>query len=107
MSRFNRHFFVCVTNRPAFAKPSCTHGGSAEILQMLAEAAMSRGLTDVAVTGTGCMGPCESGPTIVVYPEGVWYGRVTPDDVQELIDQHLVGGEPVERLRYVWPETLG
>ena len=59
----------------------------------------------MAVTGTTCLGPCESGPTVVVYPEGVWYGEVTPDDVNELIEKHMVGGEPVERLQYRWPEV--
>ena len=69
---------------------------------MLAEAAMTHGLADVAVTGTTCLGPCESGP-IVVYPEGVWYGQLTPDNVNEVIEKHMVGGEPVERLMLQWP----
>jgi (2Fe-2S) ferredoxin len=54
----------------------------------------------VAVTPAGCLGPCFEGPTIVVYPEGVWYVGVTLADVPEIIEQHMVGGHPVERLRY-------
>jgi (2Fe-2S) ferredoxin len=47
---------------------------------------------------SGCLDQCEHGPTVVVYPDGVWYGRVTPDDVEEIIDSHIVNGKPVERL---------
>jgi (2Fe-2S) ferredoxin len=107
VSQFRRHFFVCVNNRPSFAKPSCAHKASAEILQMLGEAAMTRCMGDVAVTATGCLGPCDSGPTMVVYPEGVWYGQVTPQDVPEIIEEHMIGGKPVERLTYTWPEVAG
>lgn len=45
------------------------------------------------------MDQCEHGPTVVVYPEAVWYGGITKDDVDEILDKHIIGGEPVERLR--------
>jgi (2Fe-2S) ferredoxin len=54
---------------------------------------------DIMVTGTFCMGPCQQGPTVVVYPEGIWYGGVTAGDVSEIVQQHLQQGAPVERLR--------
>ncbi|MFI5290815.1 MAG: (2Fe-2S) ferredoxin domain-containing protein, partial [Polyangia bacterium] len=60
---------------------------------------------EVAVTEAGCLGPCFDGPTVVVYPEGVWYANVTIADVDEIVREHLVGGRPVERLRYRWPAT--
>ena len=47
---------------------------------------------------TGCCDCCEYGPTVVVYPEGVFYGAVQLSDVEEIIEQHLIGGNPVERL---------
>jgi (2Fe-2S) ferredoxin len=103
----SRHFFVCINNRPPFAKPSCGTRGSAQILQMLQEAVMTRGLMDVAVTATGCLGPCDQGPTIVVYPEGVWYTQVRPEDVPDIIEEHMVGGKPVQRLEYEWPQMSG
>ena len=46
----------------------------------------------------GCLEQCEVGPTVVVYPDAVWYGGVTPADVDEIIDSHIVGGRLVERL---------
>ena len=52
----------------------------------------------VAVNGTTCLGPCNLGASAVVYPEGIWYGQVGVKDVEEIMDQHIVGGKPVERL---------
>ena len=54
----------------------------------------------------GCLDLCELGPTVVVYPEQVWYAGVTVEDVPEIIERHLIGGEPVERLQVPesrWP----
>lgn len=47
----------------------------------------------------GCLDACARGVSVVVYPEGVWYQRVAVADVEEIVDRHLVGGSPVERLR--------
>jgi (2Fe-2S) ferredoxin len=52
----------------------------------------------IALTNTGCMGPCNLGPSVLVYPEGVMYGNLNKDDVKTIIDQRLVGGEPVASL---------
>jgi len=58
-----------------------------------------RGLTgDVMLTNTGCLGICNEGPIVIVYPEGVWYGSVSSDDVSEIIASHIENGEVVERL---------
>jgi (2Fe-2S) ferredoxin len=54
--------------------------------------------TAVAVTPTGCLGPCGMGPSVLVYPEGIMYGNVTVADVSAIFDEHLLGGNPVERL---------
>jgi (2Fe-2S) ferredoxin len=63
-------------------------------------AVAERGLKGrVRVNTAGCLDQCEHGPTIVVYPEGVWYGFVTLEDVAEIVESHLVNGQPVERLR--------
>lgn len=53
----------------------------------------------VRVNEAGCLDQCEHGPVIVVYPEAVWYGFVQPKDVEEIVDEHLIHGRPVERLR--------
>lgn len=53
----------------------------------------------VRINKAGCMDRCEEGPTIVVYPEGVWYTYVDEEDIDEIVDEHLVHGRVVERLR--------
>jgi (2Fe-2S) ferredoxin len=58
----------------------------------------------VRANKSGCLDQCEIGPTVVVYPEAVWYGHVTPADVDEIIDSHIIGGQPVERL--IIPDSL-
>jgi (2Fe-2S) ferredoxin len=53
----------------------------------------------VRINKSLCLDQCEHGPTVVVYPEAVWYGNVKPEDAEEIVAEHLVGGRPVERLR--------
>src|SRR5262245_23915790 len=104
MSRYQRHFFVCQTKRPPFGKPSCGAKGSDQILNTLIETLSGHQelWTTVSVTASGCLGPCQDGPSIVVYPEGVWYAHVSAEDAREIAEKHLVGGTPVERLFYKW-----
>lgn len=52
----------------------------------------------VRANQSGCLDQCEHGPNVVIYPEAVWYGRVSMQDVEEIVDSHIVGGKPVERL---------
>jgi (2Fe-2S) ferredoxin len=104
-SKFKRHFFVCQMQRPPAAKPSCGARGSSQVYNALMEGlGGNEPLWDsVCVTASGCLGPCFDGPMIVCYPEGVWYAGVKPEDVPEIVEQHLVGGKPVERLLYRFP----
>ena len=105
MSKFARHFFVCQTQRPPMGKPSCGPQGAAEVLTRLQEglAGHPELWDSVTVTSSGCLGTCFDGPAVVVYPEGTWYGNVQPDDVEEIVEKHVVEGTPVERLVYHWP----
>ena len=104
---FARHFFVCTNCRaPDLGMQSCGEQGGRDVLMALQRARQERGLVaSVFITETKCLGPCpEQGTTIAVYPENVWYTSVSPDDVEELVEQHMVGGQTVERLRNVnWP----
>jgi (2Fe-2S) ferredoxin len=106
MSKYQRHFFVCQTQRPPMGKPSCAARAAGDVLLALQEGlAESPELWDsVTVTSSGCLGICFEGPAIVVYPEATWYANVKPDDVPEIVEEHLRGGRPVARLRYHWPE---
>jgi (2Fe-2S) ferredoxin len=101
MPKFERHIFVCGNTRPAGSpRPSCDPAGKAELQKLFKQKLAERGLKGkVRANQSGCLDQCEHGPNIVVYPEAVWYGRVTPADVDEIFESHIVGGQPVERLR--------
>lgn len=101
MSRPARHVFVCSQQRPAgHPRGSCAAKGASPLLQaMWAELQKRNAYDQVAITYSGCLGPCEGGANVLVYPEGVLYQRVNVDDVAELFDEHLLGGRPVVRLQ--------
>ena len=101
MAEFERHVFVCTNQRePGSARPWCNASGKAELHAQLKQAADAAGLkATVRVNKAGCLDQCEHGPTVVVYPEAVWYGGVQAADVAEIVQSHLVEGRPVERLR--------
>ena len=94
-----KHVFVCIANRPAAVGSSCGGSGSPVIMEKLQFALMEHRLMDrVRVNGTTCLGPCDQGVNMVVYPDAVFYTRVKPEDVDEIVKSHLLDGKPVERL---------
>jgi (2Fe-2S) ferredoxin len=103
MSYYQRHLFVCTNDRGEDAeRPSCNQCGSERALKHAKQRAKDLGLTGPGknrVQRAGCLDRCEEGPTCVVYPDGVWYTYVDEEDLDEIIDSHLVRGEPVERLK--------
>lgn len=95
-----KHVFVCAQQRPpGHPRGSCSHKGANELLQTFWQEAQKRNAETVSITYSGCLGPCDQGANVLVYPEGVLYGKVTKEDVAEIFDKHLIGGEPVERLK--------
>jgi (2Fe-2S) ferredoxin len=101
LPRFERHVFVCHNIRPLEApRPSCTRDGKSELHTRLQQLTKEAGLAGrVRINKSGCLDQCEHGPMVVVYPEAVWYGNVTPEDAEAIVTEHLVAGRPVERLR--------
>ena len=108
MPKPERHVFVCVQNRPAgHPRGSCGARGCGEVYEeFMIQQQMRNLFPRVMVTNAGCLGPCNMGPNVLVYPEGIMYGNVTKDDVLEIITEHLEGGRPVERL-FMHPEIWG
>jgi (2Fe-2S) ferredoxin len=98
---FQRHVFICTNRRPAdHPKGCCAAKGSEEVRALFKEELEKRGLKGrVRANAAGCLDQCAFGVTVVVYPDAVWYARVKPEDVREIVDEHIVGGRPVERLR--------
>ncbi|MDL2219443.1 NADH-quinone oxidoreductase subunit NuoF [Ruminococcaceae bacterium OttesenSCG-928-O06] len=91
---FRSHVMVCTgTGCSASASPKIAEAFEAEVAKSgLAE--------EVKVVRTGCFGLCELGPIVVVYPEAAFYSRISPDDVPEIVQEHLLKGRPVTRLLY-------
>ena len=98
MEPFRLHLFVCTQQKPE-GVASCPASGSFAVLDGLDREIQARGLNaHVQLTTCGCMGLCDEGPVMVVYPAGVWYRHVQPSDVPEIVDAHLHNGQPVARL---------
>jgi (2Fe-2S) ferredoxin len=96
MGQYERHVFVCT------AGSTCpTQGDTEAFLKYLrAEVARAGRHVEVRVNKAGCFSQCGNGPMIIVYPEDVWYAGVRSEDLPEIVESHLIGGKPVERLRY-------
>jgi (2Fe-2S) ferredoxin len=105
MKRFEKHIFVCENVRPPDdPKGCCSAKGSAEIRALLKKRIKELGLkTKVRANSSGCLDACEFGPSIVVYPEETWYGGVTINDVEEIIQEHILNDRPVKRLKIKHP----
>jgi (2Fe-2S) ferredoxin len=101
MPEFTHHIFVCENVRPESDERGCCGAkGGTEIREACKAEIKKRGLKGVVrANKAGCLDQCSLGPTVVVYPEGIWYGHVTKDDVEEIFESHIVNGKPVERLR--------
>ena len=94
------HIFVCTSSRiNGTQKGFCHSNASSEIVTNFLESIDENDISDkVMVTIIGCLGLCNDGPIVIVYPEGTWYGKVTPNDVDEIVESHLINGDVVKRL---------
>lgn len=105
MGRFAHHIFFCEHARSSDSpKGSCAHQGGVELRQYAKERAAQLGLRGrVRVNTAGCLDACAFGPAVVVYPEDVWYRPQNKEDVEEILQEHVLGGRVVERLRIYKP----
>ncbi len=101
MSYYAHHVFFCCNQREAGAACCADHKASS-VRDYAKKRVKELGLSGegkVRVNMAGCLDRCDLGPVLVVYPEAVWYTYVDQDDIDEIIDEHLVHGRPVDRLR--------
>jgi (2Fe-2S) ferredoxin len=105
---YERHVFICLNTRDeANPRGDCTRKGSEQVLARFKELVKQKNLKPrIRAQKSGCLDTCELGVSVVVYPEAVWYKQVKPEDVDEIVESHLVNGVPVERLR-MHPSTPG
>ncbi|NQV22629.1 MAG: (2Fe-2S) ferredoxin domain-containing protein [Rhodospirillales bacterium] len=96
---YQRHVFCCTNQRaPGHVRGCCQDKGAAKLRDYMKSRAKDMKLRRVRINLSGCLDRCELGPTMVVYPEGVWYTCQTEADVDEILERHLRNGERVERL---------
>ena len=91
---FRSHVLIC-------GGTGCTSSGSQALFSKLEGELQAKGLeNEIKIVQTGCFGLCALGPIMIVYPEGTFYSRVTPEDIPEIVEEHLLKGRIVERLVY-------
>ena len=106
MEPFRHHIFVCTQEKPE-GVPCCPTSGSMSVLSALHRELGMQGLSsDVQVSSCGCLGLCDEGPIMITYPEGVWYRKVHPEDVPEIVSSHLRNGKVVSRLQWNDPPAM-
>jgi (2Fe-2S) ferredoxin len=104
---YRSHVFVCRNERPEnHPRGCCLHRGADELHAYMKERAKAAGLKDIRINQSGCLERCELGPTMVIYPEGVWYTYRSKDDIDEIVRTHMVEGGRVERLMLMPDDRL-
>lgn len=101
MGFYNRHLFICTHIRND-GKDSCGQHNTAEVQKKAKKRLKELGIHgegQLRVNKAGCLGRCSDGPIAVVYPDETWYRFVDQEDINEIIDEHLIKGEVVERLK--------
>lgn len=100
MSYYKHHVFVC-TNHREDGSQSCAQYKAQKMRDYMKKRSKELGLVrsgEVRINSAGCLNRCELGPVIVVYPDETWYTFVDQDDIDEIIEEHLIKGNKVERL---------
>ena len=96
---YSCHVFVCTNERPeGHPRGCCKKRGSEKLRNYMKARAKELGLDSVRINQALCLDRCELGPTMVIYPEGVWYSYHSTEDVDEILQTHLIEGKRVERL---------
>ena len=98
-SYFDCHVFCCVNERqPGHPRSCCSAKGSVELRDYMKKRGKALKIKRLRVNQAGCLDRCELGPTMVIYPGGTWYHYGSEEDVDEILERHVVNGEIVERL---------
>jgi len=100
MPKFTCHLFVCCNRRePGHSRGCCDPDGSEELRNRFKSELKKRGLGPlVRANSAGCLDQCELGPTVVIYPQEIWYGGVKLEDVTRILDETVIGGRVIEEL---------
>lgn len=97
--KFDKHIFICINQRTGTDRKSCGEAQGLKLVELFKKGLKDRNLPiKVRAQRAGCLDVCDYGPTLVIYPEGVFYVGVQPEDVDEIIDEHVLNNRPVQRL---------
>ena len=97
--KFEKHVFICTNQRKEGERKSCGEECGMELVKVFKKALKEKGLKGtIRAQRAGCLDACDFGPSVVVYPEGIYYGGVKPEDVNEIVEEHLIANRPVTRL---------
>jgi (2Fe-2S) ferredoxin len=96
--KYEKHIFICTNEKDG--KKCCGEKTGMELVNSFKTLINTQGIhKQVRAQRAGCFDVCAQGPAVVVYPEGVFYGCVTPADVKEIFEEHILNNRPVERLK--------
>jgi (2Fe-2S) ferredoxin len=99
MPNFTHHVFVCCNQRPPGGRCCCDPEGNEKLRDCFKKEIKRRGLAPlVRANKSGCLDQCELGPTVVIYPQGIWYGGVKLEDVPRIVEETIIGGRVLEEL---------
>jgi len=97
--KFEKHVFVCTNQRKEGERKSCGEECGMELVKTFKKILKEKGLKNsIRAQRAGCLDACEYGPSVVVYPDGIYYGGVQPGDINEIVEEHLISNRPVKRL---------
>ena len=99
MPKFTHHIFVCCNRRePGHSRGCCNPDGSDELRNRFKAEIKARNLALVRANKAMCLDQCELGPTVVIYPQAIWYGGVRLEDVPRIIEETILGGRVLSDL---------
>jgi (2Fe-2S) ferredoxin len=100
MPKFTHHIFVCCNRRePGHSRGCCDPAGAERLRELFKSELKKRNLGPlVRANKAGCLDQCERGPTVVIYPQAIWYGGVQPEDVARIVQETIINGRILEDL---------
>lgn len=97
--KFEKHIFICTNQRKEGERKSCGEQCGLDLVKTFKKSLQEKGLKNrMRAQRAGCLDACDYGPSLVIYPEGTYYGGVKPEDVEEIVTEHLIHNRPVKRL---------
>jgi len=97
--KFEKHIFICTNQRKEGERKSCGETCGMELVKAFKKSLNEKGLKGkIRAQRSGCLDACDYGPSMVIYPEGIYYGNVQPGDVEEIVNEHVINNRIVKRL---------